>query len=499
MEEQQIKFKSKGDKLFIGGDLSGIQKFIYNISSKRAAVSLKGRSLYLEKYTRDVFEKIMDLPELTNCVEVYCSSGKFYIIADNSAEARGAVDDLYRREQELLWKKQNGQLGLNISYKDFSFNDDGTISIDDKPCAKIGELWKSVTEDFMRLKALKFKDVIDSFYDSFFEVTPVDAKSTICAITGIESSECVPVEPDPECRDDNTLFVLPSVREQINLGIAQRNNEGFFKTFEQYAENSHLGVLRMDVDGLGKRFISGFNNLNEYKQFSLRLQQYFEINIKNIQKKEEYRENMCIIYAGGDDIFAVGKWDKVIDFADEVRKDFAKYIDDRSISLSGGVAIVNAKFPIAKAAELSGEAEARAKEFKITVDGREYAKNAFCMFNEAISWEYEFGYVRTYKDKFYELIKYQGMSRSILHKIMLYSMTVKANNDNHSKGKAEDYSYIWHASYFLTRMQERYKSKDVICEFVKDIRDRQLSGDKRKYILLAVAARWAELELRETK
>lgn len=27
--------------LFIGGDISGIQKFIYNISSKKAAVSLK--------------------------------------------------------------------------------------------------------------------------------------------------------------------------------------------------------------------------------------------------------------------------------------------------------------------------------------------------------------------------------------------------------------------------------------------------------------------------
>ena len=44
MEQSQV-FK----QLFVGGDLSGIQKFLYNISSKKAAVSLKGRSCYLRK------------------------------------------------------------------------------------------------------------------------------------------------------------------------------------------------------------------------------------------------------------------------------------------------------------------------------------------------------------------------------------------------------------------------------------------------------------------
>lgn len=33
----------KNPLLFVGGDLSGIQKFLYNITSRKAAVSLKGR------------------------------------------------------------------------------------------------------------------------------------------------------------------------------------------------------------------------------------------------------------------------------------------------------------------------------------------------------------------------------------------------------------------------------------------------------------------------
>ena len=46
------------DKLFVGGDLSGIQKYLYNISSHKAAVSLKGRSAKLSDYMNDWCEEI---------------------------------------------------------------------------------------------------------------------------------------------------------------------------------------------------------------------------------------------------------------------------------------------------------------------------------------------------------------------------------------------------------------------------------------------------------
>lgn len=53
--------------LFVGGDLSGIQKFIYNISSKKAAVSLKGRSAYLVEYTDTICQNLLNLPPIASC------------------------------------------------------------------------------------------------------------------------------------------------------------------------------------------------------------------------------------------------------------------------------------------------------------------------------------------------------------------------------------------------------------------------------------------------
>ena len=45
-------------QLFVGGDLSGIQNFLYNITSRHASVSLKGRSAYLNNYLREVCDTI---------------------------------------------------------------------------------------------------------------------------------------------------------------------------------------------------------------------------------------------------------------------------------------------------------------------------------------------------------------------------------------------------------------------------------------------------------
>lgn len=493
--ELKKDLREKGEKLFVGGDLSGIQKFIYNISSKKAAVSLKGRSFYLLEYTKQLCDGIKKLPEAKNYDKVYCSGGKFYVIVDNTDDMRAAINKYAKEVTQKLWDKHKGQLGLNISYVAFTFNPDGTVKVGDGREGKIGLLWKYLTEDFNRLKAEKFHDVILDNYESFFDVTPVSEKTKVCAITGIESSSCMQLGTEEDERD---IYVLPSVKQQVELGRSLRNTEKF-KTFEEYAKKSYLGVLRMDVDGLGKRFIEGFDNIDKYRTFSERLQVFFTDNIHSIRKKEEYCDYLNIVYAGGDDIFAVGKWNKIIEFAQEIHDKFTQHIGDKNITISGGVAIVNGKFPIAKAAELAGEAEDAAKSFETKIDGVEKKKNAFCMFGEAVSWEKEFDYVYIYKQQLYDMINTFGMSRGILHKIMLYATMIKGNIKRKEENKNEDYSYIWHSSYYFTRMLERYKNDKQIAPFIKDIRDKQFTEGERKITLLALAARWAELELKETK
>lgn len=463
--------------LFVGGDLSGIQKFIYNISSKKAAVSLKGRSAYLVNYTESVCNRLLKLPLVDAGKRkeiVYCSGGKFYLIVEDTPDIRTSIDEYAFQAEAELWQEHQGQLGIAIAYLPFRFLDDEESKVEvGGEQDGIGLLWQKMTTLFTNKKNRKFSHVLMDDYDSLFEVQPVGGNVHVCAITGIESADCVRLD-----KDTDSLLVLPSVKEQVELGNKLRAKDDF-KTFEEYADGTYLGVLRMDVDKLGARFVKGFDSLQSYNRFSIHLKQFFDTNIIALRQKQYYRDFLNIIYAGGDDLFAVGRWDKIIEFAADVRNQFMEHTKGENLSISGGIAIVGAKFPIAKAAEIAGEAEESAKRYN---NGE---KNAICFLGETIGWDTEFDEVRNLKDEFYHQIKDNGLSRGVLHKMKTYAELATGG---------ETISYIWHATYYLTRLIERCKPEAK--GFVKEIRDQRLTKGLRQYQLTALAARWAELELR---
>lgn len=478
------------NKLFVGGDLSGIQSFLYNISSRKAAVSLKGRSYYLSQYMENVCKTLVDTLEkagATSTEIIYCSGGKFYLLTNNTPSVVNELGNCSKELKRNLWKEHLGQLGLNISWIPFSENFDGSVNANDLTNEKPGLLWRIVNADFAKQKHQKFYDTLYTEYKAFFEPIPVGGMPKVCAITGVESSDCVKFSFD----EDEDVYVLPSVKQQIILGEELRKQQ-HFKTFEEYADNTDLGILRMDVDGLGKRFIEGFKSIKEYAAFSNRLVEFFENGIERIQQDPEFRPYLNIVYSGGDDLFVVGRWDKVIDLAERIHKETTERFHQDGISISGGIAIVKPKFPIAKAAGLAGEAEESAKQFRNGV------KNAFHLLGKTVSWDKEFDYVKSYKYQFVKLINDYSLSKGILHKIMLYSSIADLNKIRREKGLSEDFSYFWHASYYLTRYIERYKTNDVICSFCRNLRDKELSDKNgRKLELIALAARWAELLLKD--
>ena len=485
---------SNQNQLFVGYDLSGIQKFLYNISSKKAAVSLKGRSFYLTEYMHHLKDNVVNTLRNKYGVKsdvVYCSGGKMYLITESTKEVIDTLTTILQEERLHLWNEHFGLIGLNMGHVSFSENTDGSVKVEgEDKFVKPGILWQKVNEQFNHQKNRKFIDLITEQFNSFFSPISVNENTKVCAVTGIESPKCVEVSFEKNEEDEgDSFYVLPSVKEQIELGEKLRNKQ-HFKTFEEYAKNSKLGILRMDVDGLGKRFISGFPSIDAYRKFSGRLVEFFEKEVYALRENEEYKDYLNIIYAGGDDLFVVGRWDKVIDFAEKIHEETAKRFADEGITISGGVVVVNAKFPIAKAAELAGEAEDEAKNFKNN------EKNAIHFLGRTVSWEKEFDYVKQYKDDFINLIKDFSLSKGILHKLMLYADIAEHNKTLQLQGKPLDYSYQWHIVYYLSRYKERYKSNKSIPFFCDKISS-DISTNGRNLKLIALSARWAELILRD--
>ena len=556
--------------MLLGGDLSGIQKFIYNIASRKAATSLKGRSFYLQLLVDSIIQRIIQHKDIDATLGhvVYSSGGKFYMLLPNIESVTNAVAELKKEIEKELWEQHNGQLLVNIDYVPFAYNIKGKgVDFDNCKDVQIGELWKALADRLTNQKNHKFRNLLIDEYDEFFEVQKVGGKTNICAVTGIEG-KCVAIDPQEE--GEKTL-VLPIVKEQAQLGntlkdadyiVTYKSNDtnkyisnrvkidihttgihnylfnkleltdndadfrritsadtcrvkvinrtnflgvplkgngcsyGFQfyggnkqavneqfdrnKTFEELADGTYLGILRMDVDNLGSIFIKGIpdadKSFSSYSTLSFMLDYFFSGYLNTIRGRENFKDNVNILYSGGDDVFAVGRWDKLIEFAAEIREEFRKFTGRDDISISGGIAMVGDKYPIAKAAEMAGKAEEDAKKDN---GGK---KDAFNMFGETISWCEEYNKVLSRKNEFVSLMNDFNMPRSILHRLMILCQNMK-------NGRTD---YIWHTVYYLKRFSDgKDKTVQEFCNSLKTI-----LTNRRDYELTALAARWAELELR---
>jgi CRISPR-associated protein Csm1 len=93
---------------------------------------------------------------------------------------------------------------------------------------------------------------------------------------------------------------------------------------------------------------------------------------------ESERLNLLFIYAGGDDLFVSGAWNEVVEFGFDVYQCFRAYTGHHpDITLSGGISLAGAKFPLYQAAVESGEAEEKAKG-----NGR----NSLGLFEQIFKW-----------------------------------------------------------------------------------------------------------------
>jgi CRISPR-associated protein Csm1 len=578
-------------------DISGIQSFIYDISSSKAAKSLKGRSFYIQLLMQSIINEILFDPDINLYYSnvIYSSGGKCYILLPNTDKVKVALKRIEKAIESKFWSKYKGKIFAAFGTAPFrykSFLDDKTrlwtsqLKSSDETIPSsdfnLGTLWKVVSERANEKKRSKFKNTILSSFDDFFPEQGIKyAEGTArCSVTGERHLKSTLKNIAKEGSDE--LLVSPEVNEQIKLGTALKSAEflaSFFnvgekingispgdlsskiepytkekklpfvnkpssrifinefpksfnsssqyaqetifyggnlmpetegrteerkpKNFHELAEfvdqdgkksSTKLGFLRMDVDGLGQIFKDGIDedkkSFAAYATLSMMLDLFFSGYINSIRNQEKFKDWIQILYSGGDDLFVIGRWDKVIEFAEMIREEFRRFVGRDDISISGGVAIVGAKYPITKAAKLAAEAEEKSKHFDDGVN----KKDAFTFFGEAVKWGEEFEKVKYLRDKF---LLFDGQyGRGTLEQIQTYYLMKKEAE------KTKDLSYKWHSVYYFSRLIERIKKNNTESrEFFKEVRKNILHnnsniGADRYLDLVALAARWAQYILK---
>ena len=455
LDEELVKLKIKDrSNLDLG--------HIWRLASDRAALgkNRKFKSKIIKEF-KSFFEPIAFDPNEEKCY-VSGERGKLVLL-----------DDKERDEDKQIWVLPaiNDQSKLGEDLKDANFIVTYTSS-DDKLRSNITiDNYKYSTYYQENLKYLAKGDTYDTAVVSVLNRTDFDEKLDNAAI--------------------RTLFYGGNKQPLIN-------GKKVVKTYEDLAifadKPTKLAILRMDVDNLGQIFINGFDekvngqkkSFGAYSTLSFMLEAFFCGHINYIHQRcdREFKDYVQILYSGGDDLFAVGRWDRIIDFAEEIRLAFKRFVGREDITISGGIAIVGAKYPIMKSAEIAGDMEKKAKAFNNN------AKNAINFFGETVSWDREFDFVKEIKN---ELVD-KGVNSAFLHKMQDF----KLMKDKFLSKSLKTPSYKWNAAYYTSKVIEKTKDSDIR-SLIEKIQIGVFSGDSdfasERYLdLLGLACRWAEYQ-----
>ena len=185
--------KDSGEKLYqtdnqkvylaVSGDISGIQNFIFKISSPQKAQSgmskrLRGRSLYLTLLTDAIASYIAKELDLTQANILFCGGGRFTIIAPNTEIAKNKLNEIKELINEEFVNDFNAELYLSLVYEECS----GSKSKEegDSNLAEFGMVTRVLNNKLVEDKKHKFVSNLDKVFDFEDEIKYDD----ICSVCG---------------------------------------------------------------------------------------------------------------------------------------------------------------------------------------------------------------------------------------------------------------------------------------------------------------------------
>ncbi len=146
-----------------------------------------------------------------------------------------------------------------------------------------------------------------------------------------------------------------------------------------------LGVLKADVDNLGAIFgcglPEGLFTISRLSTMSRQLNNFFTIYLPYALEYEKNGrfQDIYTVFAGGDDLFLIGPWNRVRELALFLREKFAAYVcENPKLHFSAGITLHKPHVPVDLLAEEAEEALSRAKT---------EPKDQVSMFGQVVSWK----------------------------------------------------------------------------------------------------------------
>ena len=501
------------------GDVSGIQRYVFDIAEKDRAGGgvarrLRARSLFVQLISEVAPLQILDKFDLPLMNILMSSGGKFYLLLPALPGAERKLEEYCQSAANWFLENFKGALGLNLAWV---------------TCKESG-LGKGFGETIRQVMAVLDKKKEQGFRPSIIANSKWNTAAFVLPSFGADERACRScgkfgaTETDlcPQCQDDvgwgralpeatcvsiglkgngrgrnllganvdiggydvlsgHTSFGLhinnPDVRKLIKYPSSFRylarhvpREEGQVMDFQTIAGKSrgrhYLGFLKADVDRLGEIFAFGLRGTGNDRwdtpsriaTMSRQLDLFFTGWVEHLLEKE-FTDCYCV-FSGGDDLFVIGPWNRILDFVSRLRDDFTRYTcGNREITLSAGAVIESSGFPVGQAAEEAGEAVEQSKNA---------GRNCLTVFGYTLPWD-EWVNIR----KLWEDLRKEDVSSAFLYSLLDYAEMWQ----DYKKGNVLGLRFQPLLAYNLKRNLNRKKSPAVYDWAVKLLEWRPNQGN----------------------
>ena len=513
-------------------DISGIQSFIYTIGSEGALRGLRARSFYLELIMEHIVDELLVKLELSRSCLIYTGGGHCYMLLPNTEH----VIETVTKQRQLVnnWFMEHFDTALYIADGYVACN---ANNLKNEPKGSYSELFRTVSKHISEKKSHRYtaSEIIalnhrhregkkeckvcrrsadlnsagrcsicaaleklsgSVLYQDYFiimmeadteECLPLPGEKYLCA--GNEQRLRNLMERDSYVRSYtvNELYTGKHVTTKLWVG-KYTTGETFAEFAKKAAGIERLAVLRADVDNLGNTFVNGFKDtgngqyatLSRTAALSRQLSLFFKLYLNTILKNGESHvlsaggeRQMCIVYAGGDDVFFVGAWNDVIDSFIDVKKALEKFTEG-TLTISGGVGIYDSSFPINRMAQEVADLEDYAKELE--------GKNAVTLFDENGRYDWNTFVDQVLKEKYAVINQYMTMTQN-RGKAFLYHILELLRGEESGFNRAR---FV----YYLSRMEPDEKDDQeefaAYKEFSAKMYQWSMSEEERRQTVSAI-------------
>lgn len=235
-------------------DLPGIQSYIFNVTYKRPAKILRGRSIFVQILTRQFASIVLNKFGLTEASLIMLAGGKFYILAPNSEEFDDKITTAIEDIEEILIRNFNYQLGCSIAHQIFNYEDlkNGLTTF--------GDIIEQASYKLLNKRNKQFETVLFDYAD-FDEndfillgkyIEPSDARDSNnikCAVTGLPIRRGYARTLDDS---DESLLVDRQVMNEYLIGKKAPYSNVVVELSEDFSEVTEVSTVNEYVQNKNK-------------------------------------------------------------------------------------------------------------------------------------------------------------------------------------------------------------------------------------------------------